>query len=179
MCGGSGSPAVEDGSRRLWEKVAAGITCAGGRASSVESLTKGRDDHPLQILDLSDNEIREAGAKAAAAIVCLGETCGAAAAPCCFYYFYNELFSNPPPHFPILRHKHHAHQRQRQCPRRCRRRCSCGSHGRQLQPPRAGNESCRQGSRVIYPRNNNRDTNPNTPTAFSKIHPLLPLIRRR
>ena len=80
MCGGSGGPAIEEGSRRLWEKVAASISCGGGKSASVESLTKGRENHPLRILDLSENEIREAGGKAAAALVCLGAICVVAAA---------------------------------------------------------------------------------------------------
>ncbi len=73
MCKGDGAPAVDESSRRLWEKVAASVACGGGKSSSLDHLIKGRKNHPIQILDLSDNEIREAGGKAAAAIVALGE----------------------------------------------------------------------------------------------------------
>lgn len=74
MCGEVPSDAAADvatGSRRLWERAAASLIC-GSKTSSVDALTKGRETHALHLLDISGNEIREAGAKAAAAMVVLG-----------------------------------------------------------------------------------------------------------
>ena len=77
LCGGDAAdtPAIEAGGRRLWERVAANMICGGSKLSSVESLTKGRQKHSIKILDVSENQIREAGGRAAAAMVMLGETC--------------------------------------------------------------------------------------------------------
>ncbi len=75
VCGGDAAdtPAIEAGSRRLWERVAANMICGGSKLSSVESLTKGRQKHSIRILDVSENQIREAGGRAAATMVMLGE----------------------------------------------------------------------------------------------------------
>ncbi len=75
ICGGDAdAPAVECGSRRLWERVAANMICGSSKLSSVELLIKGRQKHLISILDLSENQIREAGGRAAAAMVILGES---------------------------------------------------------------------------------------------------------
>jgi hypothetical protein len=74
LCKGAAAPVVDEGSRRQWEKVAAGMCCGGGKHASLEHIVKGRDNHPIRMLDLSNNEIREAGGQAVAAIICLGET---------------------------------------------------------------------------------------------------------
>jgi hypothetical protein len=78
VCAGRGSDDAADvsaGSRRQWERAAAGIIC-GGKAAAVDVLAKGRENHVLRLLDVSGNEIREAGAKAAAVMVVQGaHTC--------------------------------------------------------------------------------------------------------
>ena len=86
VCAGRGSDDAADvsaGSRRQWERAAAGIIC-GGKAAAVDALAKGRENHVLRLLDVSGNEIREAGAKAAAVMVVQGaQTCCCCCCCCC------------------------------------------------------------------------------------------------
>ena len=55
----------------MWERIAGGLACGSG--SNIDAMTKGRENHGIKMLDVSDNEIREAGARAVAAMVVLGE----------------------------------------------------------------------------------------------------------
>ena len=152
VCAGRGSTADADvsaGSRRQWERAAAGIIC-GGKAAAVDALAKGRENHVLRLLDVSGNEIREAGAKAAAVMVVQGaQTCCCC---CCRRRYCSCQCSchhlHHPAHFPFLpprppRTPPAPPRRQQQRARRSGWRSRRCSGGPQPQPLRALDESSR------------------------------------